>query len=208
MVDLSSLKDVAQQAPGAWSPLTAESLAGPPTTVFCFDQSLTSTGVVVLDRDHDGSILVSRSETIRPKSEQSSFEEDYERALQVEDEVAEVLLSVTDIHYARLVRIVHETPLVLNARTFRTAGPRGGVPGRMAGQSVRSAAHRYGLDAWVRMINSQQAKKLICGNAKADKKEAHAALKTCTWIRGLDQVTNEHERDALLLGLKVMETER
>ena len=41
---------------------------------------------------------------------------------------------------------------------------------------------------------------------KADKKEAHDALKrdVFPWLVGSESVTNEHQRDALLLGLRIM----
>lgn len=205
MVDLSSLKDLPSEAVG-WAPLTYEKLAGPDLFVCTFDQSLNSTGFVEVFRE-DGSIYIGRVETIKPPdSDLSGFEEDYEAALFLEDR-ARYLIGTAPQGSV----IVFETPLVPNAMMMKKMGTRAGVPGRMGGQAIHSAAHywhRTQPGPSPRMVNSQQCKKLVCGNPKADKNEAHDALRQLTWIVNLEAaLKNEHTRDATLLGLNILSKE-
>lgn len=212
MVDFSGLKDLPTSDPTAWQPPDIRALCGPDLLVLCFDQSLLSTGVVLIHR-MENYLKVLEADTIKPPSTSlKSFEQDYFQALHLQDEAERWIRAMVE-HQQRLacqMRIVHETPAVSNPRMKR--GARVGTPGRMGGQSVRSAAHRFALDDHIRMINAQQAKTHICGNSKADKKEAHGAL--TQWVaevgpgfRGYEKVTNEHQRDGVLLGLKVLANE-
>lgn len=200
MVDFSSLADLPKQTRG-WTPLTPEDLAGPDLDLLLYDQSFQATGMVLLSR-RDRGLMVKVAHTIKTQSDKTSFEEDFDRALQVEDAVEYDTYKYVDLSSPTF--IVHETPPVPSARLMKVGGPRAGIPARMAGQAIRSVAKRRGIE--VLMVNSQRAKTLVCGNHKADKSEAHAALKrdVFPWLRGHELVTNEAKRDALLLGLVVM----
>lgn len=199
MVDLSSLKDLPSQT-GGWQPLTQEVLAGPNVALLLYDQSFTATGMVILERVKNR-IYIRAAHTFAATSDKTSFEEDFEKALKIEEVVEFDIARLDHIHPTY---VVHETPPVPSARLMRVGGPRAGIPARMAGQAIRSAAKRAGVP--VLMVNSQRAKTLVCGNAKADKKEAHDALKrdVFPWIGGASMITNEAKRDALLLGLVVL----
>ncbi len=206
MVDLSSLDNLPAAPPVREEyVLTLEDLSGPPLWVQAFDPSLASTGYVEVERDHTGAIHVWRSETFRPKPHGlKSFEQDFHEAQQVEIWAVKIFINGPFSGGA----IVHETPAVANAKSSRRNGPRVGLPGRLSAQAIRSAAHRMCPGTEIVMLNAQQSKKVICGNHKAEKKEAHDALKRATWIGGLDKVTNEHERDALLLALNLFSRRR
>ena len=181
-----------------FQPPTEADLAGPDCRILCFDQTLTSTGFAVLQR-RDNDISIIARDTLRSKTEKEGFEGDFDQALQIEQQMEDKVAEWGSI--ARIL-IVHETPAVANKRTMAKGGPRVGVSSRMAGQALRSVAKRYGVP--VMMLNSQAAKKFVCGNYKADKAEAHASLRNLTWLEGLDTLTNEHQRDAVLLGLLAM----
>lgn len=195
-IDLSGL-DVKAPSKKQWRPPSAADLEGPEIRLLCFDQSLNSTGFVVLSRSRARNVEIEKSVTLRgesAKGDLTGFEADYARALHTEDLVSRVLYQWAD---PGLSEIIHETPPVGSKKI-----PGAGISSRMAGQAIRSAASGRGLARQVVMLNAQQAKTFVCGNSKADKAEAHAAMRQhFGYLPGFEMVTNEHERDALLLGL-------
>lgn len=56
-----------------------------------------------------------------------------------------------------------------------------------------------------KIVGAQRGKSFICGNGNAKKAEAHEALaERAKDIPGFDAISNEHQRDALLLALVVI----
>lgn len=200
MPDFSSLADLTKAPPDEGLSVL-DQIGTRETTVVCFDQSLTNTGLVVMRRFTAGLRVIS-SRTLRPvgvPAGNSGFETDFARALSMEVQMEQVLTGYQ--HVAQHPLVVHEMPAVGSRRL-----PGAGNSSKMAALSLRSAARILGISEHVRMVNSQKAKKIVCGNAKADKKEAHAALTRdiLSRVPGGDLVTNEHERDAVMVGLAAL----
>lgn len=200
-VDLSSLRGVVEKSDG-WRPLTPTDFTVDSCLVLSFDQSFMSSGYVEIFVE-DGTINVGRTETIKPPKETENlagFEQDYARAAYLEERAFD-LIRMAPVH--EHVLILHEMPAVSQARTRVKINP---IPSRMGGQAIRSAVRRveavYAVEfPPVKMMQAQKAKRITCGNAKADKKEAHSALMLLGWVNGLERLTNEHLRDAGMNGL-------
>lgn len=187
--DFSALQDIAKR-PGpkpGWEPLTRDMLAT--GEVLAFDQSLSSTGWVLV-RNNSYLLDVTSVGMIGGKREiLRGFEQDLTAGTDLYEQVREILpLGV-------FADVVHEHPPMGG----KVKGM--GTSSLLAALSVRIAARSMGRE--VIMLGAQPAKKMICGEANADKKVAHQALSKCaSWIEGYDtHVTNEHKRDALLIAL-------
>lgn len=205
-LDFSGLSDLAANPTGGWAlPVMSDVVRpGPPMSVLAFDQSLTSTGAVLVVRD-SLMVRVDYSVTLRGgETEAKGFVHDYRRAIAIERQVRQRVAWVRaqQAMIGRLM-VVHETPPVGSKRL-----PGAGSSSKAAGQAVWSACDEFGIEPV--MLNSQQAKKWVCGNHKADKAEAHAALRqhVFPWLVGSKKITNEHERDAVLLALLALSKER
>ncbi len=189
-LDFSGLGDLAKgtvKAKGEWEPLTLTRLA--PGHVLALDQSLTATGWVYL-RVEGGNCFVANAGKFGGGFDDLTrgVEQDLQRGNLIYDKNQAGVMA-SDLRY------VHESP----PHAGNVKG--GGTSSLMAAQSVRNAASNVGVG--ITMLGAQPAKRLICGNANARKPEAHAALKQhCfPWIFGVDLVTNEATRDALMLAL-------
>lgn len=219
-VDLSALADLTKgtkKKSDQWSPLTADRLIGHKQTLICFDPSLRSTGMVVLRRRAGEVPQIHSSQTLRISqgTGASGFESDYRQAYLLEEAVRTALDQFAWDARGWIIEwgetfVVHEMPPV--------HAPKGTRPtsSLMAGQAIRSAAASkrityvsrmatiYGSK--IAMVNAQQAKRLVCGNPNADKPEVHEVLRETVLpeLVGHQQVTNEHERDALMVGLVMM----
>lgn len=205
MPDFSGLADLASAPITGWAPPSLDDLSGPDLAVLALDQSLNSTGAVVLARQ-GGGIRAVYSHTLRGGgTEATGFIHDYRRAIRVERQVATLLSDAPDLYDARIqeLLVVHETPPAATRKL-----PGAGASSKAAGQAVWHACARLGIEPVI--LNAQQGKKFVCGNAKADKAEAHDALKRYVfpWLLGADQITNEHERDAAIIGLLALSKNR
>lgn len=196
-LDFSGLTDLAAKGTKAkqeWQPLTAADLGY--GSVLCFDQSLTATGTVLLQHVYPGTNPV----VVKAQQWSTDFEgKDVLTSLRRGEHVYRN--AITAIHWACDVgidMIVHESP------PNPAAVKGGGYSSMLAAQALRCAVvacEGEGVD--VEMLGAQPAKKLVCGNANADKKTAHAALKESVlpWIVNSQQITNEATRDSLMIGL-------
>jgi Holliday junction resolvasome RuvABC endonuclease subunit len=189
-LDFSGLGDLAKgtvkTTKTGWQPLTLDDLGL--GRVLFFDQSLTAAGWVTVVRDEAG-IWVTGAGTIRGKHEdlKRGMERDLRRSVDV-FERAYVLISDA---VSRRFSVAHESPPP-------TSVVGAGASSAQAAVAVRCAAAL--AQTPIEMLGAQPAKTLVCGNSKADKQEAHAALKVhCfPWIQGVEAVTNEATRDALM----------
>lgn len=190
-LDFTALGDLARQSPGktkaGWQPLTRDDLGY--GQVLAFDQSLTATGWVLLGHDLDR-LVVHHAGRWAAVTEGSDVATSLSRGTQVYSRAR-----MTFEHYRNVCdAFVHESP------PNPAAVKGGGYSSLLAAQSLRDAAFASGIT--MEMLGAQPGKKLVCGNANADKKTAHAALKACyPWIEGAEKVTNEATRDALIVAL-------
>lgn len=192
--DFSGLSDLAK-APeravkGAWEPLRQSDLGE--GMVLAFDQSLTATGWVTVSSG-PGLTVVTGAGKI--KDLPGDLENSIETMLRRGVNIFEQAVAIIDPALGQGYELAHESP----PNPAQVKG--GGYGSLMAAQSVRNAASVFNKP--IVMLGAQPAKKLICGSTKAEKKDAHAALKLhCfPWIAGSDQVTNEATRDALMVAL-------
>ena len=192
-LDFSHLKDLPSgkvATKGEWSPLTPEDLKFDGLGL-SFDQSLTATGWVILGCTR-GRVEVMHSQTIRPKvpEDLTGFYQDLARGAALYD----IVVNTPDF-WTEFDVVVHETPPV-GART-KLHGD--GTSSKLAAQALWCAFTVQGVP--LEMVQAQAAKKTMTGKgSKVEKKEAHAAMmKHCApWVNGIEKVTNEHERDALM----------
>lgn len=187
--------DRTKRAP-AWRPLQVGDLT-PGAEVLAFDQSLRSTGWVMAYLPESGAnVNVLRAGTLRtvPGAERGP-QQNLGSAIEMYDQVDRVL--------ARCLRldtvVVYETPPVGG----KMARPESSLLSALA---ILLALRNRAPNRWATMVSAQKAKRLICGNANADKQVAHKALfdHCAPWITYYELVTNEHTRDALMLALTAM----
>lgn len=189
--DFSGLSGL-QHAPSAkeWAPPTLESFGF--GDVLSFDQSLTAAGWVRLASYAEGLGVIASGVEKGGMDHLRGHEQNLSRGVVLYDRFGEVVQNNTTAS----TLIVHETPPVGGGKMAR---PEASL---LAALALRIAVFDEGLD--VEMLGAQPAKKMICGNANADKKTAHAALALhlAPLILGYDEhITNEAKRDALLIAL-------
>ena len=183
-----ALKDLARFNP---DPTKEEVKPIPPlpegvSWVAAFDPSLKNTGVVVKTR------AGMHSTTLRPEALGSGSPLLLAQATHIFD-AAQTLIGVYDAKGEGVVLL--ERPPVGGGRLRSTESA------LMAAEAIHLAAHNLNIEAV--SIPAQTTKKVICGNANAKKAEAHAAL-----AKGWDVpdiVTNEHQRDALMVLITYLE---
>jgi hypothetical protein len=192
-LDFTGLSDLAadtkRHTKQGWQPLTPDDLGH--GRVLAFDQSLTATGWVKVIRGYDG-VLVVGAGKVRDlySGEKNSIETQLRRGVEVFEQAYVLIDEATHAGYS----VIHESP------PNPAAVKGGGYGSLLAAQSVRNAAAL--AQTTIEQLGAQPAKTLICGSAKAQKPEAHAALKDCfPWIEGSHLITNEAHRDALLIAL-------
>lgn len=193
-LDFSGLSDLAAKGvtdkPG-WEPLKAEDLGY--GSVLCFDQSLTATGCVILQRIYPASApsvysAIQWSTTLEGRDVPTSLG----RGVEVFEQARVLIRSALTLG---IDAVTHESPP--NPAAVRG----GGHSSLLAAQALWCAAAAEQVH--IEMLGAQPAKRLICGNAKASKPEAHKALKESVlpWIVNSQVITNEATRDALMNGL-------
>lgn len=191
-LDFSGLGDLAQNRTKAeWEPLRWEDLGH--GTVLAFDQSLTATGAILLHNDARGA-RVYIAEKWSPVDAPKSVLTDLRRGAIVYRSACAMMRRVSGLGN---VSVVHESPPNMAA----LKGKGSPVSSLMAAQALWCAAEEVGVE--LTMLGAMPAKKLVCGNSKATKPEAHAALKQhcLPWIEDSEKVTNEAHRDALMVAL-------
>lgn len=188
-LDFSGLRDISTiKAKKGWAPLTLDDLGY--GSAWCFDQSLSATGVLLVERDAQGLAVYSPQQ----------WKKDHE-GQQVVDwltQGVEIFTAARPLirDFGRVVAYVHESPP--NPAALKKGNS---VSSLLAAQALRCAAAAEGVE--FEMVGAQSGKALVCGNANAKKAEAHAALKAhvLPWVEGSQKITNEAMRDALMVGL-------
>ena len=192
-LDMSRLEQLAQQPDAkGWSPLAPEDIVRVGYGLF-FDQSLGSTGWVVVQ--NHGGFRVTQSGTFRPADHPGLTSKDLD-------------LARADDLFQSIIRAQFTFPSI--GVTGHERPPQGrwvkgdGTSSLMAAVSVRNGLAARNFMPPV-IFDARTAKRIICGNANADKKVAHEALtQAFPWIPGAEEhVTTEHHRDALLGAISV-----
>jgi Holliday junction resolvasome RuvABC endonuclease subunit len=172
-----------------WMPLTPIDLRS--GTVLALDQSLGAAGFVLVTSTpsfftvHLAGTLATDETTVR------GHEQSLLRGVEIYQSMTRLVTMACE--WSDRVVFLHETP------------PVGGTMARPESSLLSALAFRIALsqrNLVPMMVGAQSAKRLICGNANATKREAHAKLaEYAPWINGYDLVTNEGRRDALMLAL-------
>ena len=186
-MDLSALVDlrVDAKAKPAFALRTADQFMS--GTVLAFDQSFSSTGWVML-RMTDGLCWVLDAGTYKtPAGDLRGGEQDLERAHALYREANQIIERNKDAGV-----VLYESPP-------KGHGVRHPEVSLLCALSIRLAAAGTGIP--FASVHAKKGKKMMTGDANADKKVAHAALMSLPWIEGLDMVTNEGQRDAMLVAL-------
>lgn len=186
MSDLSRFKKQPKQV--QWEAMQATLLAK--DVVMAFDQSLRNTGWVILDTTSENP-WVEYSGTLKTtatsqKGWQSTLDSAVEMYEKIEQTVA-VNRFDTEMLYA------FESPALFGRRLESSA---------LAAFCIRLVANQY--EAETEMVSAQKMKKLITGNANASKADVKTSILDLTWIGGAETLKNEHERDALGIGLTAL----
>jgi hypothetical protein len=196
-LDFSGLTDLAEagpkSAPKAWTPLIPEVLGF--GTVLCFDQSLTATGALILRHTPSEGVVVLRSEKWSTDWEGKEVIISLRRGIDVYRHTKRTIEDARRIG-APFDSVAHESP------PNPAAVKGGGYASLLAAQALWCACEEMGIGE-PEMLGAQPAKKIICGNGNAKKAEAHKALRNTVlpWVGNSNLVTNEAQRDALMVGL-------
>lgn len=192
--DFSGLKDIAKAGPTGpkgWEPLRAETLGY--GTGLCLDQSLTATGMVIIQHVFPASApTVIRSAKWSTEHEGKGVLTALRRGIDVYRMMKATLRDLP----VPIDWVAHESPP--NPSAMKNTD----TSSLQASQALWCAMDELGLGE-PEMIGSQPGKKLVCGNGNAKKPEAHKALKedVLPWIVNSQVITNEAHRDALMVGL-------
>lgn len=185
-MDLSALAELrvdAKPKPAFVLPAAGEFREG---IVLAFDQSFSSTGWVNLRMGSGLCDVISTGTYRTPVGLLRGGEQDLERAHALFDYTTGV--------------IAHVFPsVVLYESPPKGHGVRHPEVSLLCALAIRLAA--AGLSIPTASVHAKTGKKMVTGNSNADKKVAHAALMSLGWIQGLGLVTNEGQRDAMLVGL-------
>lgn len=164
-------------------------------TLLLVDQTLGNCALVLMTLS-DGRLSVWYSTTLRPGTALKGNEGNLARSEQLQ----EMLIKVLGSWSGDIDRVIHETPPAAN----RVQRPESSL---LAAHCLRWAV-KVTSGVPVESIGSQRAKAHVCGNSRATKGEAHAEMlvRYGDLIQGYrDHITNEHLRDALMLGLTYLE---
>lgn len=181
----------------AWVPPSIEEWAHLPGQSFlAFDQSLAATGFVHLMLQKDGGLFVADAQTFRTTTTEGKggHEENLERAL-LQYRVFHSLLA--GYHNRGGYVVVHEMVPVGGGKLHN---PESSL---LAAHSLRVAVAEREMDL-VPSVAVREHRKAVCGNAKADKREAHAALAELAEeldILNYKAITNDNTRDAACVAL-------
>jgi Holliday junction resolvasome RuvABC endonuclease subunit len=193
-MDLSGLarfseEPKAKKAP-VWRPVHPWDLAM--GVVLAFDQSLASTGWVLLSVHGDSGSTVVLTGTLRNVGDPLKGSA---RVLERFDELRADLYDITRLVLPETL-IVHESPP--SAAMMR---PESSL---LAAAAVRTVFSPRKVGA----VQGQHVKKVVTGNGNAAKPEVAKAVKAMTWIQGIDLLKNEHQRDALAIAVTFMIDEK
>jgi Holliday junction resolvasome RuvABC endonuclease subunit len=155
--------------------------------VLAIDQSMASTGWVLLASNDDGEpIVIGTGMIVTNPTGKGSFEDTYGRMLQIEDG----FMALTGLNPSR---IVHEMPAVYGKRTEASL---------LASVVLRLTARRR--DIPISMVAAQKMKRIIAGKPNASKDEVRAAVKSLLPDIVRHKPLNEHVYDAAAIGLASM----
>lgn len=193
-LDFTGLADLAKRDPAKvaqpWEPPSLDDFGY--GRVLAFDQSLTATGWIELVHPPGRGMQVVDVGSIKVPEAVKGVETDLRRGVIVYREARHLIC------YARIrgCCFVHESPPNMAA----LKGKGSPVSSLMAAQAVRCAAEEENVE--IEMLGAQPAKKLVSNQSK-EKTIAHDMLKQhyLPHIEGGEKVTNEGQRDALLLAL-------
>lgn len=170
-----------------WRPLELAMLDS--DSVLAFDQTLGATGWLDFTVAGDAA-LVHVSGKFGTESEATGHEGTLDRGVEAWQRFGEILDAVAP------VQVAYEAPPVGG----RIRAPESS---QMAALALRIACQERQIPTHI--VYPRSAKWLICGNASADKKEAHAALAEFAERVGISSyrawITNEAKRDAMLVAL-------
>lgn len=166
-----------------WTPPSIEDFAWE-MTVQAFDQTLTNIGYVQF-MIIKGEVRVADHRTIRPKPSKGldSFTYGYEQASLLGDEVDDLLLCSSEV--------VFEMPAVTGYRIDSS---------KMAGQAIYDRVHASRFHYKAVMVSKNHAATILTGNKDAGKPEMAEAVARYA-PETVSRKWNEHQRDALALGL-------
>lgn len=191
---LHAVRDKKSSPREEWRPLTIDDLGY--GIVICFDQSLTKTAGMCVHRE-GSAVAVRGVKQFAGHTDACGDEGNFQKGTTIYHRFIEFLMSMKGHHRDEQITVVHEAPPVGGGVVMR---PESSL---LAAQALRIAADRLDIPV-APMVSPAQHKKAICGNARADKPEAHAALAQLALslpIRGYECVTNADKRDALCIGL-------
>lgn len=168
------------------------------TRLLVVDQTLGNCALSTLCL-HKGRLSVDYAKTLRPVTDLKGNAGNLERAEQLQ----EMLILELDGIVGGIDRVVYETPPAAN----RMQRPESSL---LAAHCLRWAVKVNSPSGRiiVESIGAQRAKAHVCGNSRASKGEAHAemVIRYSDLIEGYkEHITNEHLRDALMLGLTYLE---
>lgn len=199
-LNLTGLQQVAgrkRTSKSAWKPLSTEEWRHLPEQGFlAFDQSLAATGFVHLSLSAHGGLFVADAQTFRTTATEGKggHEENLDRALLQYRNFKKALFGY---HFRGGFTVVHEMVPVGGGKLTR---PESSL---LAAHSLRTAVADLELEI-APSVAVVEHRKVICGNHKADKREAHAALAQLAEeldILNYKAVTNDNTRDALCVAL-------
>lgn len=191
---LHAVRDKKPSPREEWQPLTINDLGF--DIVIAFDQSLSKTAGMCVHREGD-EVVVRGIRQFAGHTDTCGDEGNLQKGVAIYHRFIEFLMSMKGHHPDEQITVVHEAPPVGGGAIMR---PESSL---LAAQALRIAADRLDIPV-ASMVSPAQHKKVICGNARADKPEAHAALAQLAMtlpIRGYERVTNADKRDALCVGL-------
>lgn len=176
--------------PVEWNPPTALDI--PVGSMIAFDQSIRNTGWVHLISDGAGAVKLKSLGTLRTKPKE---QKGWESTLADANELYGLLrvlfwnLFPTEEH-----GIAFESPAAYGLRTESSA---------LSAFAIKILAHEEGVVP--SMIGAQTMKKFMTGNGNAKKPQVKLSIENnFKWIENLHWLRNEHERDALGIGLTAM----
>lgn len=170
-----------------WRPLERTDLGY--ARVLGFDQTVRNTGVALVESTPAGCVVL-HAETARTSAAvQAGWDSTLRSAADQADQLAELVSRLVG-RWPDLV-VVHELPAV--GAAFR---PESSI---LAALGVHLAARPHGRP--VHLVQNQQMKRLVTGDAKATKDGVKRALLAMPWLDGREHLTNADIRDAAALAL-------
>lgn len=202
---LHAVRDRKPAPKDTWRPPVPEDLSG--DIVIAFDQTLSATAAMCVHLDPHGQLVVNGPQMFAgsapsslggTEADLSGTEADLCKGVSIYHQFVTYLGKMRAMHRGDPITVVHEAPPVGGGVIRR---PESSL---LAAQALRIAADHLEIPV-APMVTSQAHKKAICGDAKADKRDAHTALAqlAADWpIRDYERyVTNADKRDALCVGI-------